>query len=77
MDCGYSIPVKLRQVGDLKIDKKKEYKIAIPHEFFFTASALLPGYVKKLLPHYKKTGVFYWPMMEEYIRRKSPIQCIE
>ncbi len=74
---GYSIPIKLKQVGNLKIDKQKEYKIGIPHEIFFTAQALLPKFTEKLLPNYKKTGVFYWPMMENYVRENSPIKCLE
>lgn len=74
---GYSLPVKLKQVGNVKIDKLKTYTIALPNELWFTASALLPKFTKKLLPNYKKTGVYYWPMMERYVRENSPIKCIK
>jgi 5'-nucleotidase / UDP-sugar diphosphatase len=71
-----SIPLNLKINGE-KIKNDQFYTLAIPHELVFTLEVFLPNKVQNVFPSLERTGKFYWPVMEEYIRAHSPIKCLD
>jgi 2',3'-cyclic-nucleotide 2'-phosphodiesterase (5'-nucleotidase family) len=66
---------------DLKIDgrsieNKKFYTVAMPAEIGYATKALLPSKVQSIFPGLENSGHFMWTVMENYVRAKSPIRCL-
>ncbi len=56
------------------IDPKATYRIAFPAEMAVAIKGSLPEY-RHYLRGLKFTGLYYWPVMSEYIKTNSPISC--
>jgi 5'-nucleotidase/UDP-sugar diphosphatase len=56
------------------IDDKATYRIAFPAEVAVAIKGSLPGY-RYYLRGLKFTGEYYWPVMTEYVKTNSPINC--
>jgi 2',3'-cyclic-nucleotide 2'-phosphodiesterase (5'-nucleotidase family) len=65
------------RVNGKKIDNKAKYKIAFPSEVAYAVKLSIPEATRKLMPDLTQTGKFYWPLMENYIRQNSPIECLK
>ncbi len=65
------------RVGGKKIDDNSKYKIAFPSEVGYAVKLSLSDVARKLMPDLTNTGVYYWKVMEDYIRANSPITCLE
>ncbi|MBC7538444.1 MAG: bifunctional metallophosphatase/5'-nucleotidase [Bacteriovorax sp.] len=64
------------KINGEKIDDQKSYTVAIPTEVSYAVNTLFPKKVQKIMPGLVKSGKFFWPLMEEYMRNNSPIKCI-
>lgn len=56
------------------LDEKAVYRIAIPAEVALAIKTSMPGY-RKYLQSLRYTGKYYWPVMADYVRRKTPLSC--
>ncbi|MFZ4713257.1 MAG: bifunctional metallophosphatase/5'-nucleotidase [Bacteriovoracaceae bacterium] len=63
--------------ADMNLHPLKVYKLAMPREIFDALKASLPKYLFTLVPTYEKTGIYYWPIMEDYLKKNSPLHCLE
>jgi 5'-nucleotidase len=61
---------------NIELNNFKIYTVAMPLEIFISLRASLPKYFFALVPIIEQTGVYYWPIMEKYIRDNSPLKCI-
>ncbi|MFA6237960.1 MAG: metallophosphoesterase [Bacteriovorax sp.] len=64
------------KVNGEKMDDEKLYTVAIPTEVSYAVNTLFPKKVQNIMPALAKTGKFFWPLMEEYMRNNSPIRCL-
>jgi 2',3'-cyclic-nucleotide 2'-phosphodiesterase (5'-nucleotidase family) len=64
------------RVNGQKIYNQQDYVIAFPTEVAHALRLTLPAVTQKLFPSLDNSGKYYWPIMEEYIRENSPIQCL-
>lgn len=64
------------RVNGYKIYNQQEYTIAFPSEVGHALKLTLPVATQELFPSLENSGKSYWPVMEEYIRTHSPIQCL-
>jgi len=71
---GKIVPFYMRVAGQ-PIYAKNSYSVAFPSEVAFALKESLPETSKKLFPSMKNSGNFYWKVMEDYIRKNSPIRC--
>jgi len=60
--------------GEEEIDDKATYRIAIPAEIAVAIKGSLPQY-REYLAGLKFTGKFFWPVMVDYVKKNSPINC--
>jgi 2',3'-cyclic-nucleotide 2'-phosphodiesterase (5'-nucleotidase family) len=65
------------RVGGKKIVDSQKYKIAFPSEVGYAVKLSLSDVARKLMPDLTNTGVYYWKVMEDYIRMNSPISCLQ
>ncbi len=72
---GRTLIWKLR-VGNKKVKRNKLYSLSMPLEVAHTLRSLVPRKLKNKLPYFHHTGIFYWDIMEDYIKKNSPIQCL-
>ncbi|MBA2404822.1 MAG: hypothetical protein H0V66_08630, partial [Bdellovibrionales bacterium] len=61
-------------MGYKQLDDKATYRIAFPAELALAIKTSFPAY-RKYLQGLKYTGKFYWPVMVEYLKEHSPINC--
>jgi 2',3'-cyclic-nucleotide 2'-phosphodiesterase (5'-nucleotidase family) len=71
-----------KYIWNLRIDNKKiighkKYSFAMPLEVGHTIRSLVPKFLKSKIPFFHHSNVFYWDVMETYIRENSPIECID
>jgi hypothetical protein len=59
-----------------KIEKDKKYRVAFPAEISHAVKVSLPKKAQSLFPGLQPSGKYYWNVMEEYIRKNSPIKCL-
>lgn len=59
-----------------KIVKDQKYRVAFPAEIAHAVKVSLPKKAQAIFPNLKPSGKYYWPVMEEYIRKNSPIKCL-
>ncbi len=64
------------KVNGEKLDNEKIYTVAIPTEVSYAMNTLFPKKVQNIMPGLVKTGKYFWPLMEEYMRNNSPIKCL-
>lgn len=64
------------RVKGQKINNSANYKISFPSEVGLALKQTLGDSVKKVMPDLKNTGIFYWDVMESYIKANSPIKCL-
>ena len=60
-----------------KIDEEKMYQIAFPAEIGYFLTRVIQDKVSLILPQFKEHEVFYWPLMESYVKRNSPLKCLK
>lgn len=64
--------------GDAKgfplLQDKTIYTVAFPAEVAYAIQSSMPAY-RYLLKDLKFTGKYYWPVMSEYVKENSPIEC--
>lgn len=73
---GYTYSWQYKIKGEV-IDNKKEYKIALPSEIGFALKAMLKSEDQNIFPELTFTGIYYWPLMEKYVRDNSPLKCLD
>lgn len=65
------------RVKGKRIDNNAKYTIAFPSEVGHALKLSLPEVTKKVFPDLKNTEYYYWEIMEDYIKKNSPISCID
>lgn len=60
--------------GEPQVKDKSMYTIAFPAEVAYAINTSMPGY-RYLLRGLKFTGQYYWPVMNEYVERNTPLTC--
>lgn len=61
-------------VGEDPLDEKGTYRVAFPAEVALAIRTSLPGY-RDYLRKLKNTGKYYWPVVVDYLRERSPLSC--
>lgn len=64
------------RINGEKIKDLKEYTLALPSEFLHGIRETFP-FAKPFLNPRKDEPKFYWAEMEDYIRKNSPLRCLE
>src|SRR5690606_35381642 len=60
------------------INNMKYYSIALPSEIHLALNKTLLGLKDAILANAKEVpNSHFWPLMEDYIRKNSPIRCLE
>jgi 5'-nucleotidase len=59
-----------------KINNGSQYTIAFPSEIGHAIKLSLGPSSQKLIPDFKSSGVYFWEVMENYIKANSPINCM-
>jgi 5'-nucleotidase len=59
-----------------RIDKFKKYKVAFPAEVGYAVKISLPKKAQDIFPKLDFTGQYYWPVMDAYMKKYSPIKCL-
>ncbi|MFT6631540.1 MAG: 5'-nucleotidase [Bacteriovoracaceae bacterium] len=72
---GKTLVWKLR-VNGKRIRRSKKYSFALPLEVAHTLRSLIPKKLQGKIPYFHHSGVYYWDVMERYIKENSPISCI-
>lgn len=62
-------------INGQKIRNLKSYSMAYTSEMVYAIKKMLPGISKIFLPKLRYTREYYWPKLEEYIRKNSPLTC--
>lgn len=70
------IPYHFRSDTGEKIKTLGTYTMAFPSEVGHALKEQLPHLTKILFPSLTETNKHYWEVMEEYIRRNSPLRCL-
>jgi len=65
------------RVKGKRIDNNGQYFVAFPSEVGHALKLSLPDVAKKVFPDLKNTENYYWQIMEDYIKKNSPISCID
>lgn len=65
------------RVKGKRIDNNAKYTISFPSEVGHALKLSIPDVAKKVMPDLKNSGVYYWEVMEDYIKANSPIQCLD
>ena len=58
------------------IENKSKYRMAFPREIADAVKVLLPKKAQDIFPKLENSGKFFWPLMEEHIKKNSPIKCL-
>jgi 5'-nucleotidase len=64
------------RVHGQRINNSQLYTLALPSEVGHALKALVPSMVQRIFPGLEDTGQFYWQVMEDYIKKNSPIDCL-
>jgi 2',3'-cyclic-nucleotide 2'-phosphodiesterase (5'-nucleotidase family) len=64
------------KIGDEKLKKNQSYKVALPAEVGHVAAELLGTGSTRILPNFMEYDIYAWDVMEEYVRKHSPIVCL-
>ena len=65
------------RIGGKKLNLFENYTLALPAEITLAIETTLPFTRRLIYKDRRKTNVFYWPAMEDYIRANSPLGCAE
>ena len=65
------------RINGKRINPFKKYTVAIPSEMIYTFKVMMPAVAKALFKKYKVTDNEYWPVTEDYVRRNSPLKCLD
>ncbi len=68
--------VKNAKIAGKKISNIHRYTMAYPSEVPFAIQKLIPFMTPILFPKSDLTTTYYWPMIEGYVKRHSPIRCL-
>ena len=60
--------------GEPQVKDKTMYTVAFPAEVAYAINTSMPGY-RYILRGLKFTGKYYWPVMNDYVERNSPLKC--
>lgn len=65
------------EINGVKLENDKRYTVAFPSEIGHVLKLLVKDKVRYVFPEFdEKKDVFYWSVMEEYVRAQSPIKCL-
>lgn len=59
-----------------KIDNRAQYTISFPSEVGHAIKLSLGASAQSVIPDFKSTNVYFWAVMEDYIKANSPINCL-
>jgi len=59
------------------VNNKEHYTMSFPTEVGHALRTTLPKLTQVLFPSMEDTGVFYWNIMEDYVKKNSPIKCLK
>ena len=72
---GYGVTFSgLGYKDESELSDKGYYTVAFPAEVALAIKTSLPGY-RQYLQGLKYTGKFYWPVMVDYIKENTPLNC--
>lgn len=72
---GYGVSFSgLGYLSPENLDDKAFYRVAFPAEVALAINTSIPGY-RSYMQGLKYTGKYYWPVMADYVKKNSPIQC--
>ncbi len=64
------------KVNGAKVNYEASYSMSFPTEVGHALRTSLPAVTQAIFPSLEDTGIYYWDVMEDYIKKNSPLKCL-